>query len=143
MAELNHILFLYQILLLFYLSNAVLRASDVTVLIVHTDTHFTVSLADYLFAKKTWECFGLIFTVSYSTYPHSKDCRGTSPACLPAVRSGAFCALLVLIVKGLWSSSGQFGSVLETGSHTKATAVISVVVGRLVLIILFACELHV
>lgn len=61
MAELNHILFLYQILLLFYLSNAVLRASDVTVLIVHTDTHFTVSLADYLFAKKMWECFGLIF----------------------------------------------------------------------------------
>lgn len=87
-----------------------------------------------------WVDFSLF---PYSTYPYSRGCRGTSPACLPAVRSGAFCALLVLIVKGLWSSSGQFGSVLETGSHTKATAVISVVVGRLVLIILFACELHV
>lgn len=83
MAELNHILFLYQILLLFYLSNAVLRASDATVLIVRTDTHFTVSLADYLFIKKTWECFGLIFHCFILYLPSLQGLQGYI-TCMPA-----------------------------------------------------------
>lgn len=95
MAELNHILFLYQILSLFYLSSAVLGPSDPTVVIVCINTHLQCLLQTSCSTKNCGSVFGWFFTISYSTYSYLRSCRGTSPARLPTVRSDAFPNLAV------------------------------------------------